>query len=319
MRADRLLSILLLLDTHRRMTAGELARRLEVSERTIYRDVDALSAAGVPVYAQRGGGGGCRLTDGYHTRLTGLTPAEAQVLSVGVPAQVLADLGLRESVEAAQIKLIGALPDGLRRAAASAHERILVEASGWDAPQESVPHLGTLQSAIWSERQLEVTYCRHDGATVQRRVDPLGLVAKGSVWYLVASVDGQARVYRAARLVDVTVVGQPIARPPGFDLATYWRESSAAYKANIPRVTVVVRVSSSALSSVRAARRVRIEHEGPPGPDGWTELALQFDTTNEARAFILSSEASIEVLEPQSLRQEVASLAARTAELNTGR
>jgi predicted DNA-binding transcriptional regulator YafY len=185
-RADRLLSIVLLLDTHRHLTAGDMARRLEVSERTIYRDIDALSAAGVPVYAQRGGRGGCYLPDGYRTRLTGLTAAEAQVLSLRGPAKILADLGLGEAVDAAQMKLLRALPDGVRSGATAAHERVLVEAAGWDPPLESVPHLEALQSAVWSERQLEMVYCRSDGTTVERRVDPLGLVAKGSVWYLVS-------------------------------------------------------------------------------------------------------------------------------------
>jgi predicted DNA-binding transcriptional regulator YafY len=317
-RADRLLSILLLLDTHRHLTAGDLARRLEVSERTIYRDIDALSAAGVPVYAQRGGHGGCCLPEGYRTRLTGLTAAEAQVLSLPGPTQVLADLGLREAVDAAQMKLIRALPDGVRRTAAAAHERVLVEAAGWDPPRESVPHLETLRSAVWLERQLEVVYCRSDGTTVERRVDPLGLVAKGSVWYLVAAVAGEVRVYRVGRLIDVRVLDHSITRPPGFDLAAFWRQTSTAFRANIPRITVMVRVAPPALAAVRGARRVGIDREEPPAQDGWVELSLRFDSAEEARAFVLGCGPVIEVLKPLALRDEVARLATKIAELYSG-
>jgi predicted DNA-binding transcriptional regulator YafY len=314
-RADRLLSIMLLLDTHRHLTAGDLARRLEVSERTIYRDIDALSAAGVPVYAQRGGRGGCYLPDGYRTRLTGLTSAEAQVLSLPGPAQVLADLGLREAVDAAQIKLLRAVPDGIRPGARAAHERVLVEAAGWDPPLESTPHLGTVQSAVWSERKLDVVYCRGDGATVERRVDPLGLVAKGSVWYLVAGVAGELRVYRVARLIDARILDDSIVRPPGFDLAAYWRHSSAAFQASIPRVTVLVRVAPAGLLAVRAARRVGIDHEAAPASDGWIELSLRFDGAEDARTFVLGCGPLVEVLAPPAMRQEVARLTTETAEL----
>jgi predicted DNA-binding transcriptional regulator YafY len=314
-RADRLLSILLLLDTHRHLTAGELARRLEVSDRTIYRDLDALSAAGIPVYALRGGRGGCYLPDGYRTNLTGLTQSEAQVLSLAGPAQVLTDLGLQHAAEAAQTKLIRALPAAVRHIAASAHERVLIEASGWDPPTEDVPHLEALRAAVWQERRLVIVYGRPDGTTVERIADPLGLVAKGSVWYLIAVVGGDVRVYRVARLVEVRVLDEPIARPPGFDLAAYWQQASRAFKASIPRVGVLARVAQSALEIVRHARRVGIEREQQAAGDAWVELSLLFDTYAEARAFLLSCGPLIEVLEPRELREEIHRLASETADL----
>ena len=314
-RADRLVGILLLLDTHRHLTAGELARRLEVSERTIYRDVDALSSAGVPIYAQRGGHGGCYLPDGYHTRLTGLTAAEAQVLALPAPAQVLADLGLREAVEAARLKLMRALPASARQPALATSQRVLVDAAGWDAPVDNVPRLAALQAAVWEGRQVDLVYRRSDRMTVERRVHPLGLVAKGSVWYLVAAAEGTVRVYRAGRVVDARVLACPIVRPPDFDLAAFWQRSSAAFKASIPRLTATVRVASSALEFVRGARRVGIEREQPPGPDGWIALTLRFDSMDEARTFALGCGPGAEVLEPERLRSEVARLAAETAKL----
>jgi predicted DNA-binding transcriptional regulator YafY len=172
-----------------------------------------------------------------------------------------------------------------------------------------------VQLQVWSERQLEVVYCRGDGTTVERRVDPLGLVAKGSVWYLLAAVAGEARVYRVARLIDVRVLDHSIIRPPRFDLAVYWRQTSAAFNANIPRVTVLVRVAPPAIAAVRSARRVVIEREEAPAQDGWVKLSLRFDSTEETRAFVLGRGPLVEVLEPSVLREEVARLATETAEL----
>jgi len=304
MRADRLMSMLLLLDTHRRLTAKDLARRLEVSERTVYRDLDALSAAGIPVYAERGNGGGCRLTDGYRLRLTGLTTAEAQVLSLPGPPRVLADLGLTHTARDAVSKLLRALPAAVRTDAASAHQRILVDAAGWDAPHETVEHLGALQQAVWSQQRIAIGYSRGDGTVVERVVDPLGLVAKGSVWYLVGSVDGSVRVYRAARVQAARLTGEPAQRPSEFDLAAFWAESSAEFKANIPRYTVRVRATPAARAALAQMRRVRIDHD-----------EVSFDTRDEAVATLLGRGAAVEVIEPGDLRQEIAQSAAEVVSL----
>ncbi|HEY3063157.1 MAG TPA: YafY family protein [Chloroflexota bacterium] len=313
MRADRLLGMLLLLDDHRRMTAGALAERLEVSTRTIYRDLDALSAAGVPIYAERGNGGACCLPQGYRVRLNGLSEAEVQALSLAAPARILSDLGLTEHAAAAARKLIRALPDALRSPAESARSRILVDASGWDAPSEPVSQLGALQQAVWHDQRVAIDYTRADGTSVERMVDPLGLVAKGSVWYLVASVGGQVRTYRAARVSAVRPTGEAASRPAGFELASFWRESSAAFKAALPRFTVQVRVTAQAVESVRNARRVRIESEAPPAEDGRVVMELTFDTEAEAQAFALGHGLDVEVLEPAALRQAVAHVAAEVA------
>ena len=252
MRADRLLSILLLLQTHRRMTARELATRLEVSERTVYRDMDALSAAGVPVSAERGRGGGCLLLDGYRTNLTGLNDAEIQTLFL-TPPRLLADLGLRRAGEAALIKLLAALPPTSRRDAEYIRQRIHVDAAGWNRPQEVVPCLAALQEAVWQERKVRLTYQRHGSDPAERLVDPLGLVAKGSMWYLVGAVEGTERVYRVARIQAVTVTDEPCRRPEGFDLAAFWAQSSADFVANLPqyRVTSARRARGAATGNGR--------------------------------------------------------------------
>src|SRR5437870_3204813 len=201
MRADRLLSIVLLLQAHRQLTSRELARRLEVAERTIHRDMEALSAAGIPVVAERGARGGWSLLGEYRTNLTGLNEAEVQSLFVIKPPRLLADLKLEKAAERALLKLLAALPSIHRRGAERARQRIYVDVTGWHRPEEAVPLLPLLQEAIWLERKLHFIYQSGVGCNaIERLADPLGLVAKGSVWYLVAAVGGEVRSYRVSRV-----------------------------------------------------------------------------------------------------------------------
>jgi len=201
------------------MTARELARRLEVSERTIHRDMGALGVAGVPVTAERGAGGGWALLEGYRTNLTGLNAAEVQALFVARPTGVLADLGLTRAADAALIKLLAALPALSRQGAEYARQRLHVDGAGWRQAEVASPLLLTLQEAIWQERKLRLTYHLTNGETVERLVDPLGLVAKGSLWYLVAGVEGALRTYRVSRVQAAEPLDEPCLRPPDFDLA----------------------------------------------------------------------------------------------------
>ena len=315
MRADRLLSILLLLQVNRRMTARELAGRLEVSQRTIYRDMEALSAAGVPVYAERGAAGGWVLPEAYRTDLTGLGETEIRALFLARPPRLLADLGLDTASDGALVKLLAALPAAQRRDAEYARQRIHIDTSGWNRPEEAVPCLPTLQEAVWRDRQLRLTYGRSDGAAVDRLVDPLGLVAKGSVWYLVAAVAGEVRTYRVARVQAADIVDQPCVRPRDFDLAAYWAQSSAEFKATLPRYPVTVRVAPAALPLVqRGGAYARVEQIGPPRADGWTELHLLCETEDEACAYVLSFGTQVAIVAPPGLRQRVVDLAARVVE-----
>ena len=204
MRADRLLSIMLLLQTYRRMTAHDLANRLEVSERTIHRDMESLSAAGVPVVAERGAGGGWSLMGEYRTNLTGLNEAEIQALFLARSPRLLDDLGLGKAAEAAFIKLFAAVPPAMRRDAESASQRIYVDGAGWNQSEESAPLLPFLQDAVLKDRAVRFKYQRGDDCAVVREVGPLGLVAKGGVWYLVAAIDGDIRNYRVSRVIEKT-------------------------------------------------------------------------------------------------------------------
>ncbi|HJZ46597.1 MAG TPA: YafY family protein [Roseiflexaceae bacterium] len=306
MRADRLLSIMLLLQVHKRVTSRELARRLEVSERTIHRDMDALGAAGIPIYAERGAAGGWALSEAYQTNLTGLNEAEIQALFLTTPPQLLADLGLHQAADAALIKLLAALPAISRRDAEFARQRIHVDGAGWLRAREAVPFLPAIQEALWQDRKLRIAYQRNDDTTVERLVDPLGLVAKGSVWYLVGAVEGAPRTYRVARVRAAEVTDQHCERPADFDLAAHWEQSSIEFRANLPRYPARLRADPAVLPALHApGRYARVEHVGEPDAEGWLHIAMLFEEEHNACEYVLSFGPRLEVLEPQSLRELV--------------
>ena len=238
MRADRLLSILLLLQVHRRVTARELAKRLEVSERTVLRDMNALSGAGVPVMAERGAGGGWSLGEGYQTKLTGLSTAEIQSLFLARPPRLMADLGLKQESDAALIKLQASLPAGSRQHADFARQRILVDTRGWRDPAESVACLPVLLDALWRDRQVHFVYSRVLGEPGDRTAHPLGLVAKGSTWYLVARVDplqDDARTYRVSRIRESGDSGTTRRPARGVRSGAVLARSAAEFRDKLPR------------------------------------------------------------------------------------
>ncbi|HJQ32189.1 MAG TPA: YafY family protein [Pyrinomonadaceae bacterium] len=313
MRADRLLSIMLLLQIYRRLTARELARRLEVSERTIHRDMEALTIAGVPVVAERGAGGGWALVDGYRTNLTGLNEAEVQSLFAGVPESLLADLKLDRASDAAHVKLLAALPETARADAEYARRRVHVDVAGWGSADEAVPHLQTIQEAVWRGRRLHFTYGDERGA--EREADPLGLVAKGSVWYLVARVGGEVRSYRVSRFTSARVCEEACERPDGFDLAAYWSDSVARFKSHTPRFEATFRAHKSVLHLIHYAGRFsRVEAAGEPDAEGWAHVTMRFQFEEDACAVALGFGTKVEVAEPAALREKV--LAAARAVVN---
>jgi predicted DNA-binding transcriptional regulator YafY len=303
MRADRLLSILLLLQVHRRLTARDLASRLEVSERTIHRDMEALSTAGIPVTAERGASGGWALVDNYRTDLTGLTDSEIQALFLNAPSLLLADLGLRQASEAALLKLLAALPSIHRRDAEFIRQRILVDVPGWQRIEEAIPTLPDLQDAIWHDRKVQMTYQRSDGPT-ERLVEPLGLVAKGSVWYLVALADGEFRTYRVSRILNVTITNEIITRPADFDLNDYWQRSSAEFRANLPRYRVDLRATEEALNRLHGwFRFVRVVEQTPPDAEGWCNMVVDFEVEEQAIVVLRGLGDEVKVVKPEGLRK----------------
>jgi predicted DNA-binding transcriptional regulator YafY len=318
MRADRLFSIVLLLQTHRQLTSRDLAGRLEVSARTIHRDMEALSGAGIPVVAERGAGGGWSLLGEYRTNLTGLNEAEIQSLFVIKPSRLLADLNLEKAAEGAFLKLLAALPSVFRRGAEYARQRIYVDVTGWNRAEESVPHLHALQEAIWQERRVRLTYARGECEAVERLADPLGLVAKGSVWYLVAAVEGEVRSYRVSRVRGVEMLAEPCRRPPDFDLAAFWEQSAAEYRAHLPGYRALVRVRREIVARMPyAGRFARIERTGQPDKDGWVEVALRFDAEEIACEYALGFGTQLEVLEPTALRERVLTAARNVVDFYT--
>ncbi len=321
MRADRLLSLLLLLQTRGRMTAQDLAERLEVSARTIYRDLDALSAAGVPVYAERGPRGGCMLRPEYRTDLTGLNESEVTSLFAGDAGRVLDDVGLGAGLQRALVKLEAALPSARRTDAARVRARLHVDAAGWFAANERAPHLATLRDAVFADRAVRLTYQRADGRQATPRVEPLGLVVKGGVWYLVTTTAGDMRVFRVSRIRKVVVTKEPVQRPPHFDLGTFWRRWSRDFIASIPEYRVKLRVAAKALPILPQVfgERVRsaIEAAGPPAADGVT-FEFTFDSRESACGNLLGLGTAVEALEPPELREALRATAEDVAGLYAG-
>jgi predicted DNA-binding transcriptional regulator YafY len=310
MRADRLLSILLLLQSKGRMTAQSLAKRLEVSERTILRDMDALSGAGVPVLAERGAHGGWRLMDGYQTKLTGLTSPEIQTLFLGRPPKVLADLGLKDAAEAAWIKLQAALPIEVRAQAESVRQRILVDPRGWRDVGDSILPLPIVLDTLWRQRRLKFVYEKLPEPGYERVVDPLGLVARGSAWYLVAAKQSDLRTYRVSRIRDAVALDEPSNRPPDFDLAAYWEKSSTAFRDQLPRYNATYLVDPSIMDRIRWYRGSRLQEEPTDGER--IRVHLRFEAEHEAVMFALSFGARAELVEPAHLRAQIAAAAEET-------
>jgi predicted DNA-binding transcriptional regulator YafY len=315
-RASRLVTLLLLLQARGQLTAGELAAELEVSERTIHRDVDALSASGVPIYAERGPHGGIRLVDGYRTRLTGMTGDEAEALFLsGLPGPA-AELGLGTVVAAAQLKVLASLPPELRTRASRLVERFHLDAGDWFKASQPVPHLAALSDAVWSGTRIAIDYQRGDDV-VRRLLEPLGLVLKAGTWYVVARVEEQIRTYRVSRVVASEPATERFERPVGFDLAAYWAESAAAFEREAPRIEVIVRVHPDGMdrlwsavggSVMRAAERLP-----DPDPDGWLRLRLRLDWPEEAPGVLLGAGPLLDVVSPPEVREGVAATARAVA------
>ncbi len=302
MRADRLVSILLLLQTRGRATTRELAKRLEVSPRTIHRDMEALTASGVPVYAERGRQGGWRLLEEYRTHLTGLNPSEIMALFALKPTQLLRDLGLSKAGEQALIKMLAALPSSQRQGAEYARQRILVDIQRY---QEKVPLLPVLQEAVWQDCKLWLVYEPMEGKPAERTVDPLGLVVKGSVWYLVASRQGELRSYRVSRILEARVLDEPSQRPADFDLEAYWRKARADFRSQIPSYRIWVRIQEKVLArSNPASHWGQLEHSEPL-EEGWLKAQIHFEYPEQALGWVLGAGAAVQALEPLEFRQQV--------------
>ncbi|MFE2521745.1 helix-turn-helix transcriptional regulator [Streptomyces mirabilis] len=326
MRAARLIKMVLLLQSRPSMTAAELARELEVSERTITRDAQALSEAGVPVYADRGRAGGYRLIGGYRTRLTGLARTEAEALFLsGVPG-ALRDMGLEDAASAARLKVSAALLPSLRDASRAAGQRFHLDAPAWFNEPETPELLPAVAEAVWDDRRITAGY-RRGTAEVERVLEPYGLVLKAGVWYLCARVpepgaagSGPFRVYRIDRFTKVRSATECFTREDGFDLPGFWAERAEQFARSILRAEVVVRLSPEGVRRLAyvvdpGSARQALGGCGDPDGRGWVTVTLPVESEEVAHGQLTWLGPEVEVLSPAALRDRFAGDAVRLAAL----
>ncbi|MFE9770315.1 helix-turn-helix transcriptional regulator [Streptomyces sp. NPDC005931] len=321
MRAARLIKMVLLLQSRPSMTAGELARELEVSERTVTRDAQALSEAGVPVYADRGRAGGYRLVGGYRTRLTGLHRSEAEALFLsGVPG-ALREMGLEDAASAARLKVSAALLPSLRDASRTAAQRFHLDAPNWFREPETPALLPAVADAVWDDRRIGARYRRGEDEVV-RELEPYGLVLKAGVWYLCARVVGREsfRVYRIDRFTAVEAGAERFERDQGFDLPAFWEERAEQFARSILRTRVVVRLSPEGVRRLPYAvdalsAREALADAGPADGAGRVTVTLPVESEEVAHTQLTALGPEAEVLQPPGLRERFAAEARRLAEL----
>jgi predicted DNA-binding transcriptional regulator YafY len=324
MRASRLVSLLLLLQNRGRMTSQELADELEVSVRTIYRDVDALNAAGIPLYGDAGHAGGYQLLGGYRTRLTGLTAAEAQALFLsGLPGPA-AELGLGSVLAAATLKLRAALPASLRENADRLSERFYLDAPGWYREADEVPYLPLMASAVWEHQVIQARYRRwKEPNEVSRRLEPHGLVLKAGVWYVVARREEAFRTYRVDQIVSASSCGCDFDPQPGFDLQAYWRSYLADFHRRLHAGDAVIRLSPDGVrrmhSLLGAAVITAVRADGITDPGGWIRARVPIESASQALADFLRLGSDLEIIEPAELREQaIAVIGAMAAVYQSG-
>jgi predicted DNA-binding transcriptional regulator YafY len=321
MKSGRLLEMLLLLQARGAFTAAELAERLEVSPRTVYRDAEALSSAGVPIYTERGRAGGIRLLPGYRTDVTGLTQDEARALFVLTTGGAQEDLGLGTAARSAILKVMRAVPEPFRPAATATSQRILVDPAGWMRSPDPVGALGVLQAAVFTDRRLRLRYRssghREPGAERSasvRVVDPYGLVCKAGIWYLVADSGGEPRLFRVSRVVSAIADEEPVRRRDGVSLAGLWASLRREVEDRPAPLEVAVRVRREWLDMFGRICAANLTGPLPPATGEWNELRMRFAGVKAART-LLSFGANVEVMSPASVRADLAAVAAEITDL----
>ncbi|TGL60618.1 helix-turn-helix transcriptional regulator [Leptospira sarikeiensis] len=304
MRADRLLNILLHLQAKGRTTAKELSKKLEISERTVHRDMEALSAAGIPIYAERGIGGGWSLSDGYRTNLTGFKKEEVISLLLVHSSRVLEDLGKKKDFDSAFVKLLAALPPAYKKDAETARQRIHIDGLGWHRVIKELPVLPVLQDAVWEEKKVKIIYEKEAGKPEERIIEPYGLVAKDNIWYVVAKRSKEMRVYRISRIKEATLTTERFERPKKFDLAKYWEEWITEFKSRVPKYIVKVKISEADADHVKRISYVKCLNIKPM-EKGFVEMTLDLETREWALGSMLQYCDSVFVLEPLELQEAI--------------
>ncbi len=306
MKADRLLSALLLLQAHGRLTGRELSERLEVSRRTIHRDMEALSAARIPITALRGAQGGWQLEKNWRTLVPALDSAELSALLMTQP-RALGDPRLVAAAERAFNKLMAALPGRMREQSVAMRERLHVDSTGWRISSEDLSMLAVVQDAVARDCRLAFDYTRADGQKAPRTVDPLGIVAKGSSWYLVARAPNGMRTYRVSRMQAVAPLATTFKRPPNFDLAAFWKASTTQLEQQRQHFEATVSLAAKAAQSLsRWCVTAPVEDlKNFRSPEGWLTLRVEFESEEQARFVILGFGARAQALAPATLCQRI--------------
>ncbi len=319
MRADRLISILLLLQTRRNFSARQLAEELEVSERTIYRDVEALSQAGIPVYTIRGPGGGVFLVENYRTSLTGLTNEQLQALFMLNIPQPLIQLGAGDALKTALLKLSAALPAASTKEEEHARQRFYLDWESEPSGDNPVPFLETIRQGVWQDRLIRIKYKPHFWAEVDQVVKPLGLVARGNAWHLACMHGDHFRAIRVDTVNEAQLLEDRFIRPNDFNLAEFWHSWLARVEDNRPVYPVTVRVSPTLVHELPRLMGETAHHAlqcaGPTDEKGWMTLELTFETLEAARGRLLAFGGAIEVLEPEALRLSLVDFAHQVIEV----
>jgi predicted DNA-binding transcriptional regulator YafY len=305
MRADRLLSMLLLLQTRGKTTARELSRELGVSRRTILRDVEALSYAGIPIYADGGHGGGIALDENYRTKLTGLKEAEIQALFASSSARLLQDVGLGEAAESTWLKLTAALPERHQPAVHEIRQRLLIDPLWWWHETQPQPFMADLQGAVFDDRCVQVLYEHYDGTLAERVLEPFSLVAKASLWYLIARREGELRIYRLSRFHSVTLLDDHFQRPDDFDLAAYWQSHTREFIESLSEYICTLRIHESRMNFVQWLTPGRCEILAPADADGWLTARVRLDNLDMAKMLVFGLGKQGQVVEPPELREAV--------------
>ncbi len=311
MRADRLINIMVFLQNRGKMTTKELADELEVSDRTILRDMDALSTVGIPVVAERGKWGGWRLLDNFRSELSTLTLEDMKALFVFPSKELLQDLGLSDSIDPRH-RLLASLPVNHQADAQAMWDRIHIDVSTWRQSKEKVAAFETIQQAIWEDRKLKIYYEKADGNKVDRLIEPLGLVAKGNRWYLVASKNGELRNYRASRIHSAKLQMEKFERPAHFHLASYWEQSKDNFIRNLPAYDVEVEIAPSIIKRITfTGKFVQVIKKESANEQGWLPAILRFNDKQEAIEYMLGFGDQMKIVSPEHLIDEVVSLAKR--------
>jgi predicted DNA-binding transcriptional regulator YafY len=309
MRADRLISIVMLLQTHDKMTADELSRQLEVSPRTIYRDITALNVSGIPIYTDRGPGGGIALLESYRTSLTGMSEDEIRALfMVNIP-DVLVELGFGQKLKSAFVKLAASLPAYQQRVQLHTQQRIYLDSTPWREKDEFAPHINIIHKAVWQDKLIRLVYRGSFDTQFKVELAPLGLVAKMNTWYLVGKHEGYIRVVKIADILQVEALDQACIRDENFDLPVFWKEWCKSTQERRSILETRLKLAPALISKLPLylgeGIKFVIDDSTTKNDSSWITITVLFENIFQAREKVLSMGRAVEVMEPIALRLSV--------------